>query len=106
MTEAEVFQLLYAIEDGRVELEKEPGRDSLSDYYGTVEFQTDNSWTIVVFFDCGGWDYIAQVTSPEGDQLDYEEFSERLKNYSPSKVVRRSIYGEPGYLGYWEWDED
>ena len=99
MKETEILQLLRDIERGKVKLKKSPPTDCLSDHYGNVKYEIDNSWVLWVFFDCGGWDYLDRIISPAGDRLEFDEFSEKLKGYCPPEKVRREIYGSPGYLG-------
>lgn len=37
---------------------------------GDLAFTLSNGWTVVVFLDCGDWDYIDHVVAPDGTTFD------------------------------------
>ncbi|MES2788115.1 MAG: hypothetical protein V4719_00740 [Planctomycetota bacterium] len=43
---------------------------------GEITYLIDE-WTVVVFWDCGDWDYISEVTGPCGMYADYEDFADK-----------------------------
>jgi hypothetical protein len=73
--------------------------DYLSLHYGNVDFHVSDGWVMTVFFDCGEFDYIDSIRTPEGKRFDYDDFSEAIRNYRPPKNIRMVMYGEPGYGG-------
>lgn len=99
MNQSDILRLLKDIEEGTVQIEAQLEDDSLSSFYGEVTFNTDNGWKFIVFFDCGEWDYLDTVISPDGDEMDYGMMGEGLMFYSPPENVRKEIYNSPGYLG-------
>lgn len=105
ISEELIWELLRGIESGRVWPAKRLDFEAVEKWgylichYGNVEFDTNNGWKLVVFFDCGGWDNLDSVTTPNGETLEYYDFSQELKNYRPSDDVCKVMYGEPGYSG-------
>ena len=94
--------MLRSIERGEICLSKilpEKSWGFLEDHYGVVKFISTDGWGLAVFFDCGEWDYFEWFIDPGGSELQFEEFSEALKGYRPSKRIRERMFGEPGYLG-------
>lgn len=66
-----VFPLLAELitidlEDKRLEVGTELPAEI---WAGHVTFKTERGWTITVFNDCGGWDYIDDAISPDGESL-------------------------------------
>lgn len=106
MNQADIWKLIKDIEKGERWLTKhlEPALPC-ADYYcmhmGDVKFTSNDGWTVIVFFDCGEWDYFDSFTDPEGQALEFSDFSVELQNYRPSKHIAMVMYGEPGYLGCW-----
>lgn len=98
-----IKQLLSQIESGECIITKHLSTTEtygyLAAHYGNVSYITDNGWLITVFFDCGEWDYIDSITSPEGETIMWEDLSSELRYYQPPKQVEQIIYGSPGYLG-------
>ena len=102
--EKEVWQLLHDIETGKRPISKEKpsdGRSYIALHYGEVNYTCEDGWRFTVFYDCGEWDFFTRFVTPEGDELWRSEFPEALKNYKPPEEIRKSIYGEPGYLSRW-----
>lgn len=60
---------------------------------GLIEFEISDGWKVVVFYDCGGFDYVDSFVSPEGETIDFwywPESSDRQKliDWSPSQPPR------------------
>jgi hypothetical protein len=54
-----------------------------------IEFAIRDGWKVVVFYDCGGFDYIDSFVSPDGKTIDFWDWPEssdkqKLVNWSPS----------------------
>jgi hypothetical protein len=96
ISEAEIRELLTAIETGTVHLT--PIREPQDIYAGIVEYVVDNGWRIAVFNDCNEWDYIEWVETPDGRRVDYDQLDEipDLRNYEPSTSVAWERYYIPG----------
>jgi hypothetical protein len=43
--------------------------------FGNEEFTTQDGWKITIFYDCGEFDYIDKIVTPEGQVYEYP-FSE------------------------------
>jgi hypothetical protein len=65
----EVIAVLARIHTGEITLfEPEDARRRWEDTYaGYVDFKLSNGWTLIVFNDCGGWDYVERIVGPWGD---------------------------------------
>ncbi len=48
-----------------------PDKDGRPGYVGYPTYLASNGWKICVFDDCGDWDYIQWVESPEGEAMEY-----------------------------------
>ena len=82
--EAEIRQLLTAIETGSVQLT--PLEEPQQIYAGVVEYVVSNGWRLAVFNDCNEWDYLEWIETPDGRRVDYDQLCEMsaLSNYLPS----------------------
>ena len=96
-----VRALLWGIEQGNFEVRKELPSESdiLENHYGHVGFTINEGWIFCIFFDCGAWDSIDNIISPDRERIFYDDLPQDLKNYRPLEKVRREIYKSPGYLG-------
>lgn len=75
--------------------------DPVEVYAGNVEYRLTNGWTVVVFNDCGEWDYIDSMISPDGDKLDYEDQPE-YDSDQPRFFDRLEPCGKDG-CPHWGW---
>lgn len=49
------------------------GDDAVDRWCDDVPYRTEPSgWQIVVFFDCGDWDYVDRAITPDGYVLDFD----------------------------------
>lgn len=55
-------------------------------FAGNVTF-TVAGWTVAIFNDCGGWDYIDEITAPDGRRFDYDEMPDVVRFWQPSNVA-------------------
>lgn len=53
-------------------------------YAGDVVYDLSNGWQVIVFNDCGEWDYVDSMTSPDGTR--FESFPEDY-NQDPLKIA-------------------
>jgi hypothetical protein len=58
-------QLLQDIDAGKVQIQMQDNGAGTH-----VSFHTDNGWKLLVFNDCGCWDYIDRAEHPDGRILD------------------------------------
>jgi hypothetical protein len=100
LTENQVLAFLKDIETGKVTLTCTDVETPAQIYAGDVHYDASNGWKLVIFNDCGQWDYIDRV-SKGGRTADYQHISKfmpRVEAYDPSDDVAWDSYGIPGYL--------
>jgi hypothetical protein len=112
-TTAEVLAVLRAIEAGDELVALADGRfDNM--YSGDVPYDCSNGWTLIVFSDCGEWDYLDSVILPDGTRLGLWDFLddptyvplswgeraphpadayEEVRDYRPSREACRETWG-------------
>ena len=98
----EIFEVLHSIERGDLWVWRDSNNISgsyLSMYLGEVKYKVNNGWRLTVLFAGGRWYHIISVTTPEGRELTFEDFTQSLKEYKPIQNVRKIMYGEPGMDG-------
>ena len=100
ISEAEIRELLTAIERGTVHLT--PIQEPQRMYAGVVEYAVDNGWRLAVFNDCNEWDYLEWIETPDGRRVDYDQLCEAsdLARYVPSRSVAWERYNIPGYMKF------
>lgn len=86
--EADLLAVLRAIEAGEVTITCEI--DPV--YCVHVEYRTSNGWRLVVFNDCGEWDYLDSAEAPDGRTWAFLEMSEAMQDYRPPDEVVRAAY--------------
>ncbi|WP_049872254.1 DUF7693 family protein [Myxococcus hansupus] len=104
LREQEVLDVLHAIERGEVTIPIEQQDAASERYSGHVEFIGSNGWRFVIFDDCHEWDYIVEVTAPDGRSLDYETMYRTmptLAHYRPPLSLSIDQWGIPSPL----WDD-
>ena len=102
-----VGALLTAIEEGWVTLKLRPQEYPATPgkvystpaeiYCGNMIYDCSNGWKVVVFNDCGAWDYVDHVITPDSrvihDGDDREEGRDSwLLRYYPTEKVRKERY--------------
>lgn len=96
----EVLDVLHEIDRREVTLTAD--EDPAYVYAGNVTYQASNGWVLVVFNDCGEWDYLDHATSEDGREWDFDDD----KGYGPACSYRGPegraecyrVWGIPGYL--------
>lgn len=83
---------MLSIERGEVSLKaKEPWSEV---YAGNVEYEASNGWKLAIFNDCDEWDYIDQITTADGRQINYDEiYGTELDSYCPDAKTQKEVYG-------------
>jgi hypothetical protein len=105
LTEAEILQVLHAIETGEVQLAPDDMTRPPAHQNGNVPYTTSHGWELVVFNDAGGWDYLDRITAPDGRTAEFDDFAKPISDdpftytmpqvyfYRPPDAVARDIYG-------------
>ena len=65
-----IHDLLYDINAGLIVVEPDCDPDEV--WAGNVTYRTDTAWIIVVFNDCGEFDYIDHLIDPQGQRFDWD----------------------------------
>lgn len=105
LTPKSVLQFLKDIESGVVTLTCRNPESPAEVYAANVHYHASNGWQLVIFNDCGEWDYIDHVKTGEtltDELVDFERIYEtttwrHVRQYLPSLEVSRNRYGIPGY---------
>lgn len=90
----ELLRLLEQIELGEVTLTAVDGNV----WAGNATYVASTGHKIVVFIDCGTWDYIDTIVAPGGMILwefpdgEPERFGDAVAQYRPSREVQRDKY--------------
>lgn len=93
----------------RKEITIVPSFDVYEAYNGNYTYKASNGWHIVVFIDCGEWDYIDSIEDESGNTI--SDFDHGLENYEPNQKVIKEVYGltkdKPYYSEDWvRWNND
>jgi hypothetical protein len=104
MTVMEVLDLVHQIEKKEVTIALEEPRPLT----GNVTFVCSNGYKVVVFDDCGQWDYLDSVVEPDGHVTSFwagiesekklNPYWEPVRQYVPPDDVAEGIYGLGGGL--------
>lgn len=94
LMETDILRVLRAIEAGEVRLTPDGRADPRQDL-GRIGYTTSTGWHLVVFNDAGNWDYLEEITAPDGRSAGFEEMDTmpQVCTYQPSLEVSREIYG-------------
>lgn len=77
----EVYEVLKKVALGELEPKlKHP--EAFDVFYSDTPFIVGN-WEIEIFFDCGEFDYVSYVTSPDGRKGNYKDWAKETKEYNP-----------------------
>ena len=100
-TVSDALALIRGIESGAIDvtLPNIPDEGLGDGTFGDVEYQTSNGWRVVVFNDCGSWDYIDHFVAPDGtrievwpesdvDLLDRDNERNQIAFYRPHDTTR------------------
>src|ERR1017187_4164914 len=98
MTEQEIVSMCEAVDAGELSVELEGGQSWEEAYgAGNLRFRFRNGFRIVVFNDCGEWDYIDSYIEPDGARTEAEWLEDPLLlNWEPKHFARWGITN--GYL--------
>lgn len=98
ITAVELRTLIEQIERGEVTLTID-GETPDEVYAGDVSYKASNGWQVVVFNDCGEWDYFDSFVAPDGRRIRYpvghdddSEADKVLMSYRPSSWVEAGRY--------------
>lgn len=75
--------------------------DAICTYSGWPSWTTADGWRVVVFNDCGDWDYIDSITAPDGRTWDYpyqpdgRAMTQMIADWSPDDGDPRGWPGAP-----------
>lgn len=75
LTEKEVLDVLHAVERGEVTIPPEEAMAAEEAYCGNCTYHLSNGWVFIIFNDCGEWDYIHEVTAPDGRSLQFDDIA-------------------------------
>jgi hypothetical protein len=85
----EAWDFVHAIERGEITLTVVPPANM---YSGNVGYRASNGWIIVIFSDCGEWDYIDRIEDDACHELDFDDMPKDLADYQPSSEVVTKAY--------------
>jgi hypothetical protein len=113
-TAEDIIAVLDDIEAGRLTVTPVLGPSGQIEFAGDQAYTVSNGWTLVVFIDCGSFDYVSHVTLPNGATVDLwghiaEWYSgpphegddqdppsdgyESVRAYRAGREVARDVYG-------------
>jgi hypothetical protein len=86
-----------AVDAGELSVELEGGETWDQAYSGDMRFRFGNGYGLIVFNDCGEWDYIDSYTTHDGRETEVEFLDgPSLFNWEPKHFARWGI--TTGYL--------
>jgi hypothetical protein len=100
LSEEKILAFLRGIEAGEISLK--PERPPQEVYAGDVSYIASNGWRITIFNDANEWDYIDQIVTSTGEEVDYDDLYEMslLRDYAPGDELAWIRYGIPGYMKF------
>ncbi len=98
MTEQEILAMCESVDAGELPVELEGGETWDVAYSGNMSFRFGNGYRLLVFNDCGEWDYIDSYIAPDGTRTEVEDFGPGLGlfEWEPKHFARWGI--TTGYL--------
>ena len=109
--EAEAF--LEKVMSGEIKLEVN-GLSPKEVYCGAARYKASNSWSVIVFNDCGEFDYIQDIVDEKGRFIDYDHLywqDENIFFTASCDLKDRKDAGrfhpdefEPKELAIWHWE--
>jgi hypothetical protein len=94
LPEAEALAFLSRIEAGEVTLEPIGGAPEY--FQCVIRYRSPCGWILAVFNDVGEWDYLEDITSPDGRTWDFSDagpYETALQAYQPPDDVAENAYG-------------
>jgi hypothetical protein len=93
VTEQDIVAMCEAVDAGELSVTLEGGETWDQAYSGDMSFLLGNGFRLVVFNDCGEWDYIESYVAPDGTKTEVEYFGEPslLFDWEPKHFARWGI---------------
>lgn len=88
ITEAEILDVMHALERGDVTIPQSEKDAAQGQYCGIAVFHLSNGWEVAIFDDCDEWDYIEWVKTPDGREVDFDVIWDQmptLRDYAPPR---------------------
>jgi len=95
LTKNEVLAVLHAIEWREITLETDTPPAEV--YAGDCLYKASNGWTLVVFNDCGEWDYLSSAEAPDGRKWEFDDGNLDYRGPVNEPECYR-LWGIPPYL--------
>ena len=98
MTAQEVVAMCEAVDAGELPVELEGGEAWDQAYSGNMQFRFGNGIRLLVFNDCGEWDYIDSFVALDGTRTEMDPWGDALLlfDWEPKHFARWGI--TTGYL--------
>lgn len=103
LSEQEVLDVLHAIERGEVTIPEEQRKAAAEVYCGNVEFTCSNGWRFTIFNDCDEWDYIDEVTAPDGRMIRSDDIAGVDVPFGSEPMRELYLYAPPVHLAMGQW---
>lgn len=68
-----LIEVLELVDSGKEEVRYTGTNPEADVFSGNVPFESASGWRIVVFIDCGDWDYVDRAISPSGEEYDFDD---------------------------------
>jgi hypothetical protein len=93
VTEQDIVAMCEAVDAGELSVILEGGQTWDEAYSGNMSFLFGNGYRLVVFNDCGEWDYVDSYIAPDGTEMDVEYFGlpSLLFDWEPKHFARWGI---------------
>lgn len=98
MTEHDIVAMCEAVDAGELSVVLEGGETWDQAYSGNMRFRFGNGFCLVVFNDCGEWDYVDSYIAPDGTRTEPDWYeAPSLLDWEPKHFARwgcsaRSLY--------------
>jgi len=97
VTEQDIVAMCEAVDAGTLSVELLGGQTWDEAYSGNMQFRFANGFGLLVFNDCGEWDYIDSYIAPDGTETEVDWFdAPLLLDWEPKHFARWGI--TTGYL--------
>jgi hypothetical protein len=91
VTAQDILAMCEAVDAGELSVELEGGETWDQAYSGNLRFRFANGIRLVVFNDCGEWDYIDSYIAADGTRTEVDDWGDSLP-----------LFGwEPGHFARW-----
>lgn len=98
MTEQEIVAMCEAVDAGELSVELEGGETWAEAYARNMTFRFGNGIRLLVFNDCGEWDYIDSYIAADGTRTEVDDWGDSLLlfDWEPKHFARWGI--ATGYM--------